>query len=399
MLRFTLLVLGKELRETLRDRMVLLFSFGFPMVFYPVLMWGTFQLMFLQMGDMERHPPRLDVTGPQELLDELLAEPALAADGGHSGLDAGTVDAVVVAVGDADGLDVTVWYHSARQRSRRAEDLVDDRLDELRVVRRNEMALLHGWQPADLQVWSIRVEDQAPPEELLGYALSMALPMILMILSLMACLYPAVEVVVGERERSTLETTMVAACPRLAVVLGKALTVQIIAMTSLLGTVLAMGITVVHGLHIVLPDEELTMQLAPGPTLMAAVVMATMLMLAVSLVLLVVLPARNFKQGQTLASLVLLLGMAPIAVVFLPDLTLTPALAAVPVVNAVMVLKESLAGQLSLPLAAMAAVINVAWAVAVMGAAVLVTRRESYLFPGAATPRWLAWIGRSRDRS
>ena len=50
MLRFTLLVLGKELRETLRDRMVLLFSFGFPMVFYPVLMWGTFQLMFLQRG-------------------------------------------------------------------------------------------------------------------------------------------------------------------------------------------------------------------------------------------------------------------------------------------------------------------------------------------------------------
>ena len=45
-MRAVLIVMKKELWETLRDPMVLIMSLGFPILFFPLLIWGTNRLRF-----------------------------------------------------------------------------------------------------------------------------------------------------------------------------------------------------------------------------------------------------------------------------------------------------------------------------------------------------------------
>ena len=49
-MKAVLAVLGKELREAFRDANVLLYSVAFPLILYPLLLWGAVQLMVLQAG-------------------------------------------------------------------------------------------------------------------------------------------------------------------------------------------------------------------------------------------------------------------------------------------------------------------------------------------------------------
>ena len=73
-----LLVAGKELRETLRDRRTLAVMVLFPLVVYPVVSLATVQVLSARIGRTEKTPARVAVTGPRAGADELRGRLAAA---------------------------------------------------------------------------------------------------------------------------------------------------------------------------------------------------------------------------------------------------------------------------------------------------------------------------------
>jgi len=399
-------VLGKELRENLRDFHVLAYSLGFPMFFYPALIWGIFQIAGLQAGTAEREPGRVDVQGPEEAVAALLVEPGEDESGawrvervrgGEDGLLAGEVDAVVRMTADGEALSVTVDHVSTRPRSARARGIVETRLDQYRDGRLIELAGDLGLSETDLADWDVEKSDRSPPVALLSFVLSLLLPAQLALIMLIAALYPAVDVVVGERERNTLETTMVSAVPRLAVMGGKVLAVATIVGVALAGNVLALTLTVLHTAYSLEAVEEVTLDLSTGDLLLALPVLACTVLLVGAVMVLGVLPAKTFKQGELAGTLVAMLAFVPAMAGVMPDAELGRVTALVPLTNCVLVGREAIAGRLEWLPALLATGINGGLGALALLAAGRLARSESFLF-GGRMPRGLRWLERRDDR-
>ena len=399
-------VLGKELRENLRDFHVLAYSLAFPMFFYPALIWGVFQIAGLQQGRAEREPGRVDVDGPEAASAVLLAEPGeeesaalrlVATDGGLDALLAGDLDAVVRIQAEGEGLAATVEHVSTRPRSARAARVLDLRLDELREQRLEALAADRGVPDGTLVPWEVERDDRSPPVAVLSFVLSLVLPAQLALIMLIAALYPAVVVVVGERERMTLETTMVAAVPRLAVVAGKVAAVATLVGIALAGNVLALTLTVLHTAYSLGAVEEVVLDLRAADILLALPVLATTVLLVGAAMVLGVLPARTFKQGELAGTMVAMVAFVPAMAGIMPDAELGLVTALVPLTNCVLVGREAIAGRLDLLPALLATAVNGALGVAALAAAGRLARSESFLF-GGRLPRWLRWLERRDDR-
>ncbi len=382
-----LAVLTKELKEAFRDANVLLYSVAFPLVLYPLLLWGTVQLLVLQAGVVEQQAPRIEVHADTELMQSLLQPPASPGEGAEAALLDGSLDALL----EQDGSALTLTWRSTRARSERARDLVEERLDDARME--HIQALAEGADlPSDaLCPWPIVSSDQAPSEQVALNALARVIPLMALLTLIVSIVYPMVEVVTGERERGTLETTLVAAVPRWAVVGGKLLAASLTGLLAMAGNALAIWATL-SGLAAQSGADGLSLEGRLSLELVLAVGALMLLAPAVAAWMgLVLLPAKTFESGQNRGTLVLTAALALAAPCLASAVEPGWAWAALPVGGTAMALRGALTGGITVGPVLLAGAVNLVLAGLglVLGARVL--SREDYLF-GHAVPRWLAWL-------
>lgn len=394
LIRTTAAVALRELKETLRDVHVLVFSLGFPLLFYPLVMWGGIQLALLEEGLSERNPPRVVASGPVDLVDAVTAAPAEAAEAvdPEAALVDGAVDLVVVGQPDGDALSVEVVYSSTRPRSSENLGRVREALDELRADRLAALTARLDQPEGDLEPWAVEDEDTAPPGGTLASVLGLAVPMILLTSMMLAGVYPTVEVVVGERERGTLETTMLAAAPRASIVAGKILAVVGLLLLSTVGNALAMGLTVASVIEQLDPDGEAPLALDWLSILGATPLLLLTVLLAAAVLTLAALPTRTFRQGQSAVSTAATALMLPALVGTMPALDLSLGTACAPVANTVLVLRDAIGGEgLQAGPMAVALAINGALGGGVLWVSGRIVRSEGWLL-GGEVPRWLRFL-------
>ena len=402
-----LAVVAKELREVLREPHVILFSVGFPLVFYPLLLWGTFEGMTLLSGWRAQSPPRISVAGPADLVATLSEPPVEIIDPRWTqdpagAFEADAVDAVVVGQDQDLGLSVTIWTRGTSPRSERAGDIIEDRLDTLREQRIVQLAAWAQVPPEELEPWDVVARDGSDPTRLLGYMLSLGLPTIVVINLMMGALYPAVDVVVGERERGTLETTLSVPTPRWAVGLGKILAVSAVTLGSALGSLFAAALTlgqviVSLGQHSHGPTALLPVT-ASGLVWSALALVSTALLSSVVFVTLS-LPGKTFKSASALVGNAIVPAMFLVLLAARPTAALTLPMALTPLANTTMTLRAALTGEGSTALMALGVAVNLGLAALVMGLAALWLGQPGVLLEGGLPPavsRWLARLRRAR---
>lgn len=289
----------------LREPNALLMSVAFPLLLYPVMIWGTSEVFSLLSASREGEAFVVATADPES--ERLLAEldgpfsPTSAADP-RDALARGDADAaLVVTINEAGGLSTTVWTDGVRGRSRRAGELLEEALRDERDHRVTELSLAVGVDP---DRWRREVvgRESGGNAATIGFLLSLILPQSLVLMGLMTTMYPALEAVVGERERGTLETVMVTRAARGSLILGKLGAVMAI---SLLGVVANLGAVVLTARHLVgLLKLDIGFELALGPAEIVAflglALLATTLSAAANLV--AALPTRTFKQAQNAAT-------------------------------------------------------------------------------------------------
>lgn len=362
----------KELREIVRDKRSLYVLLLLPIVLYPLLLVGSLLAANAQVSKLakakhvvwvqglERLPKdlqeRLSVVQPipdqPEKEFRLLLEPAppefLESDPKESRWDEALirqrVAAILPAVPELER-DQTVTFEVRYNGARDASSLVSRGIT--REIREWRESLVQarikeeGIAVAALRPVEAKRLDRGPPGALAARTLSL----LVVILALSSAFYPALDLGAGEKERGTLETWLLAPVPRVVIALGKIGATFLLALASAALNLLSLGVTFASAARFTpggLQELELSMGLGVPFIMLLVLVPLVLLFSALSLALATF--AASYKEGQAYLTPVMALGTLPAMAAALPGVDLTPSLALVPVLGAVLLMKGLLAG-------------------------------------------------------
>ena len=348
-LREVKLVAGKELRETLRDRRTLAVMVLFPLVIYPLVSLVTAQVLAARVARIEAHVARVAVTGPPDLTSELRrhlasAEVVVVAAAGEGSrpsqsvraeLAANRVDAIAEVRPGAAGNppEVRLLYDETREESTTARDRVGQ-------------ALAAPSRGANCRpAFSVATAGVAARTQVSGYLLSKVLPLVVVVMVMLGAFHPAIDITAGERERSTLETTLSAPIDRASLMGGKVLAVATLASLTGVLNLASMSLTVLEGTHLIAGGAKAAIPWARAAAAFA-VVPPTAFLFASVMVAIGAL-ARSYKEAQTLLTPVYFLCMAPAMTAGLGDFQLSGVTAWIPGVGVTLLARDLILGHAS----------------------------------------------------
>lgn len=405
-LRATLLVAGKELRASFRDRQTALYAVVLPIALYPVLFWCMIQaasVMEARRQNTTVSVAIVDGGASTDDLREVLERPDDPEAPKLQRVELTPIpappdeDVERAMIDQPDGFDAILYadpdaarlaYDSTDGGSALAHERIAGRLERLTAERRERKAEELGADPRALDPVDVDERDVAPAEDKGAYLLSFLLPMLLVIMAVMGAFFPAVDLTAGERERGTSETTMLLPVPRLAVHQGKILAVTLSALLATALNLTALALTAGHLWNSFAGGGELRFE-PPLVAFLAISPLALLFAFFVSAVLTgVAALAKSFQSGQALLGPVQMLFIVPAMAGAIPALSLTPATATIPVVNVVLAFRSLLRGE-NLPLEyGITALSLLAFAALSTWLAVRLLSREGLLFVGdSLSPR------------
>ena len=316
-----------------------------------------------EVGDGERENPVLQA--------------ARAAIGGK------TVDAVVVLWGDlrrdleSDRLGTaTVYFDSVRPDSVKARQRVEEALADYRralLASREQARALPSGFSRGLEVLPSNV---APESRRSAELLGMLLPFILVVMSLLGGFYPAIDLTAGEKERGTMQTLMCAPLHPAEIIVGKFLTVWVMALIAALANVASLAATLAR----IVPGQQLTV--APSAYVLTFLMLVPVTFIIAAVFLAVAAFARDFKDGQNFLTPVYMTLAMPAAVTMLPGVQLSGATAFVPVLNIALLIKSLLVGEAPVELVFLTLTASAMYAMLAMLLAARVFQQEQVLLGG-----------------
>ena len=381
-------VLGKELRETVRDRRTMLMMLVLPTLLYPAMLVLVQQLAIFGQRQLGAAPARVAVAGADARLVRFLdADSAIRVFGAESASVAavreGRVEAAVL-VGGAAAADGTrearILFDASEDRSQRARQLAADRLEawgDTLLAGRLRSAGLPASFAAPLAVADSSV---ATAEEAGGYALGRFLPLLLVMMTLLGAFYPAIDMAAGEKERGTLETLLTAPVPASEIVAGKFAAVAIIGMAAAVANLTSMLLTFQSGIFRFGTAAQIRFTLPAGAALLVLLALIPLSVLFAATFLGLAVRAQSFKEAQNALTPAQLGATLPLLVVTLPGIDFTPALAVVPVVGVAMFFRELMAGGAPMLPSLLAVLSTIGYAALALVFAARAFGREEVLF-------------------
>src|SRR6185369_6116265 len=96
--------------------------------------------------------------------------------------------------------------------------------------------------------FDVERKNVAPPEKVGGATIGGIIPYMIIILCFTGAIYPAIDLTAGEKERGTMETLLCSPVGRTEIVLGKFLMVLTASLTTMLLSLVSMGVSMTLGL-------------------------------------------------------------------------------------------------------------------------------------------------------
>ncbi len=362
-----------ELRSALRERTIVVNGILMPIFLYPVMLWVMLTGITFVSGLQERsasrivvldapsaHPTLMDTLRARE--DIQVVEVPTLPDEAIRLIQLEELDALVeflpaeAAASSLRGnFSVRIRYDRAVERSRRARDRVESVVSGYRDEWMAREATDLGIAETDRAQFLVVQENTSSGEQMGALVLGMLIPLFLVIMVALGCFIPSIDSTAGERERSTWETLMTVSASRLSIVTAKYLYVATLGILAGLLNVVAMFVSLgavmaplLRGSDMSGQAFEFTIQPLAVPVMMLAAV-ALALFFAAAMMLLAAF-ARSFKDGQAMVMPIYWLAILPIILGQQTDQTLTPTIAAIPVANAAMMIRDAINGVFLWPL-------------------------------------------------
>ncbi|MNU65559.1 ABC-2 family transporter protein [compost metagenome] len=365
-------VFKKELRDTLRDRRTVMMMIVIPTLVFPLIMSvfmsisASFQkeaaekkvkigLVSNQVGSLEadllKVPEKL---GKREFIpftDTLSLIKALRSDSIQVGIyipnNAEELKKEMKPISVTvfhDGTDLGMKDRADTYLSYIQENWKKQRYSELKI------------DEAKITPFVMAYSNVASSKEMIGKLAGGFLPYLFIAFGFMGCMFPAIDLFTGEKERSTIETLLTTPVPRWKILFGKmgvvVLSGLLAASFNLFGIYLSIEV-----LNIV--EDPIVLQaikdiLSPTFIVMLYALLCPLIIFFAGIMIPIAVRAKSFKEAQSIISPLNLLIILPAMVGFFPGVELNEITALIPVVNIVLATKELIAGTLEWHLVAMA---------------------------------------------
>jgi sodium transport system permease protein len=332
------IVLRKELTEVFRDRRTLmaigLAALATPLVLFVISDVSTrTATQTYRIGYSGDIPTGLDIllraTGLQL---EVVADPAAAA---RKQVDLG----VAFLPGEIDE-----YYDPTRQSAQIADQRLQTILGQYEAAQAAAALKSLGVDPGILTPLKLVTHPLSSPVEAASNAfLSFFLPYILITMILTGGFSAALDSSAGERERRTLESLLLTPAPRSQLLLGKIVAITVV---SLAAAVVAIGSMFVALSQISLPgsgstSNHITLSPAAVPVMVGLALLIAFSFSSVTLALGTL--AKSFRQGQAYVTPLYFITILPASIIlFIPDFNPNLAYYLIPILNAVLVLRDAI---------------------------------------------------------
>lgn len=354
----------KEMLELLRDKKTFIFTVLVPIVAMPLIFGGFGYLtssMFKKSEHAELSYAMFGKDNAPALAQRFAAETsfrevALAReDDIKAAIDADQIKfALVIPPGLGAELaahrqaGVVLHYNNAV-----AVDLTRKRvvaiIDEHNAALREEALSAMKMSRSELRyaLNPIRLEEisTAGNRERMGAVVGGFLPYILLMVCLMAAMYPAIDLGAGEKERGTLETLLLAPIARTQLVLAKFLVLFTVGLTSALLMVASMGALLsAFGQHFEGSLAQMVRAIGALDLFMVALMLVPTAAIFASILLSISIYAKSYKEAAGMISPLMMLVIVPIVIAMLPGVELNWFWSMVPLTNVSLAMKELVKG-------------------------------------------------------
>ncbi len=354
-----LTVLKKELKDTLRDKRTLISAILIPALIVPVLLVGVTKLQKTLMDKEENKQLKIALIGYPENIKKQLEDSTVklftnfTVVTGKDAIAKDSLDGMIefapeflANVNDMKSGKMNLYYKSTNFL---LSSRISEKLEAIKTQILNERLKKLNISSETLAPFDITKVDIATAKEQLGKTVGGFLPYIFIIFCFTACMYPAIDLITGEKEKGTMETLLSSPASRFQILIGKILTISIVGLTAASMTIAGM----VLGLKFLpeIPADFLSTINDMVSAKFIAMLFAMLIPLSIffaGLLSAIVIRAKSFKEAQTMVTPMTFIIIIPAMLAMIPGVELNWQTAFIPILNIALATKEIIAGTINM---------------------------------------------------
>ncbi|MCT4561663.1 MAG: ABC transporter permease subunit [Crocinitomicaceae bacterium] len=354
----------KELKDTLRDRRTLLFMIVIPTLLFPVLLNLVMNISQSFQEEAAEKKLKIGFVGdPQTIVIEgLLNMPNEL--GNKELIPYASKDKLLADV-KIDSIQMGVFisneaikhenefkpstcevYYAATDVgiSERAKTYFNYIEENAKQKRYRDLEL----DAQKLAPLEISYNNTASDKEMIGKLAGGILPYIFIAFGFIGCMYPAIDLFTGEKERGTIETLLTTPaarwqllCGKMGVVVLSGLVASSCALLGLYVSIRYLGIEIDPKIM-----EVVNSVLTPGFVVSLLILLLPLVIFFAGVMVPISIYAKSFKEAQSIITPLNIVMVLPAMIGLFPGIELNMTTACIPVINVVLATKEMIAGTL-----------------------------------------------------
>ncbi len=351
-------IFKKELLDIIRDRRSVMTMILLPLLMMPLLMGFMGKFMASQKQKSEDKTLKvavIDNNNGKDFIERLDINQKMDIVRGITEEDMGqlikddSLDLGVVIASNFDQLiadnktgNIKVYYNSTSIGIKeRLDIMVDSHNDRILDSRLQKL----GLDEAVIKPIKVEENNVYTVAETVGKMAGGILPYMFVLFCFFGCMYPAIDLFAGEKERGTLETILSTPVNRFQLLIGKLLVVTLGGAIS--GTLAIIGLAISGQITDALPPMMANMVagiLSPSNILMFVLMLIPLAMFFASMIIMLSIYAKSYKEAQSLIMPSQFVVFVPLILGMLPGIKLNIFTAMVPILNVALTSKEIAAG-------------------------------------------------------
>ncbi|VAW09796.1 hypothetical protein MNBD_BACTEROID03-1450 [hydrothermal vent metagenome] len=359
-MRDLMIIIKKEFTELLRDRKTIINSIVLPTLLVPIIMFGAIKVAQMISESEQQKKVKIGLINAPDDFRKLVVSDTLNEITTYDEsidfktlIDDETIQTAVVFPSDWKTRMDSLSTSEIKIYRNGTKDNVNGRITKMMATynsfikeKRIAQLKISADKLIPFQENYIEVGEQ---KELIGKRIGGLIPYLFILTMWGGCLLAGIDLVTGEKERKTIETTLSLPISKFTVLFGKTVVASLLgflpAVLNLIG--LIVGLKFIDGI----PD---TFKMAINEMLNFQSISLILLLLIpfslflAGLIIALVANATTFKEAQSKATPIIMLIIIPLVLAMMPGIELTWATVFVPVLNIGLGVKEIMAGTIDM---------------------------------------------------
>ncbi len=357
-------IFKKELKDTLRDRRTLIMMLVIPVAIFPVILslFVTVSESFskeaaektIQIGVVGEHDNYVinhlkslpDELGKKKIVvykDTIELKAAIKVDSAQIGIFPSPDFNSSMGLKKPAG--VTVFFNATDLGMK---DRAEAYLETIESIAKQERYLDLKINEEEIRPLTINYSNVASSKEMIGKLAGGFLPYIFIAFGFIGCMYPAIDLFTGEKERGTIETLLTTPVARWQILFGK---MGVVVLSGLLASTFALlGLFLSIEVMDIVKDPEILNVINDILSLKFILMLFGLLfpltVFFAGIMIPIAVYAKSFKEAQSIITPLNIIVVLPAMVGFFPGIELNIITACIPIVNIVLATKELIAGTL-----------------------------------------------------